>query len=212
MYKQIKWGKEYTRYDGSKTFRVEKNRNDLRIARFSRDKKYYVPIENYYICADVHYVSHEETRIGLLCNQEEDNECSACNVGHEPKQMTLMPVYDVFLKEVQIIAMSENCDPGSLSPQIESIMIEHGDKDEGQDITICISKPDMYSFDVQVGLPIKNGAKIMERKIKEFEKKVKAGSGYLVSCYTELSNDEMLQVEEINMMAEVSGYDLDDAA
>jgi hypothetical protein len=52
----------------------------------------------------------------------------------------------------------------------------------------------------------------MERKIKEFEKKVKAGSGYLVSCYTELSNDEMLQVEEINMMAEVSGYDLDDAA
>lgn len=148
---------------------------------------------------NIHFCEERELSGFLRCN---GGSCALCQAGKNMDERVLLPVYVCNTAAVEILAISPNCRPGALRPQILPLLQAMAGGEPP--VIALISKPDRLTFKVTQVQTAPHHS-LGEAMVKEFMEFWKADLIDPASVYPKMDNTVLSSIPGIATMLQLKG-------
>lgn len=143
----------------------------------------------------IHWIDTAEKKGYVQCNGDD---CALCHADNKAYSRLLLQVFNFGSQQVEVLAITDACNPGAALPQILPIF------DAPDPMMLLMSRQrNKYTIDLK---PVPQNIDLGKEKIEAFNTAYSTGQSKLSDVYEKCSNQELAAIPSIKVMLECRGY------
>lgn len=143
---------------------------------------------------DIHWIEFQEKKGYVQCNGEG---CPLCATGNKSYSRLLMPVLNFNSQEIEILAITDACNPGAALPQILPVF-------DRTELTMMLISRQRNKFTIDLR-PLPENVDAGQAKIEAFNTAYSNGDLKLNSIFEKCTNEELAAIPSIKMLLQCYG-------